>query len=183
MCLFKKNYKKYFDTIIIIDPLEEDLLEHKLYVNAYENLCKKFKINPFDVFILNNQYEGLCLKQLIDSKNFGFTKKLQSIRRVPFNGKYLKNTLVIVNQKRASWIPYLYNNIIAHVMVGIGSVKDDVRCIIPSNFGESGLRFEHMKNDNCKFAVCQNIPIIPDDSYSEYLIRNFKVILKLINKK
>lgn len=182
-----KRYKKYFDRIIIVDPLEDDLFEHSLYVESYEKWCKYYKIDPKNVCIMCENSIAYSLAQLISSKSIKSldVRKKEAIR-MSFDTSpitWITDALVIINEKRNRWLPGSYPHIQYHIEMGLGYTHKDVKCVIPSNFGLSGIQFEKMKSHNCNFAICQNVPTVPGYNYVDYLDRNFKEILKMIKKK
>lgn len=187
MCLFKKKYKRYFGKIIIVDPLEDDLFDHVLYLESYKEWCKIYKIDPKDVYIMCENSIAYSLSQLLSLKDIQNpeVRKKQALR-MSFDTSpitWITDALVIVNEKRENWIPGNYSNIKYHISRGLGYTHREVRCVIPSSFGSTGVQFESMKSHNCRFAVCRNVPIVPGHTYVDYLDRNFKEILKMIKKK
>ena len=182
---FKKHFKKYFERIIIIDPLEDDLVENNCYVESYEKFCKIHKIDPKTVYIMFEDSIAYSLSQLISLKSVDVESKKKQLLRVSFDTSpitWITNALIIVNEKRANWIPGNYANIQYHINLGLGYTHRELRCIIPSNFGVQGIQFDFMKSHKCNFAVCQDIPTVPGDNYIKYLNRNFKEIKERILK-
>ncbi len=161
-----------FDNIIILDPCYNDLIDHSLYLKAYQRIFKKLKIKPDKVWFMTNKNIGtaynfhnlLHLKDydvLYEFPVFDFTK-----------------SLFIVVWRRNEWLPEMYRNIALAFHVGRQNYNSDVLSIYPGDYGNKDNKY-----GSNRFAYVQNLGLVPSKTYEKQFVKIYNDICGLLHIK
>lgn len=186
-----------FDNIIVLDPLFGDLMEHNLYLIAYEHICKKLKLSPQRIwFITEKSGKAYNLDDLLMIKNYkGYSRESKTL---PYDfNKYMtmdfKHTLFIVNWKRNPWLPSYYANIshtfgysVIPELVGKQvnnymvkqNKKSNIIGIYPGDF-----HLKEPNGDTNRFCYIQNLDTVPSMLYKQQFVKIYKEVCKLLHIK